>query len=178
MANDLHLTVDTVKEYLGLLETLYMFHTLPAWAGSSGRRAIKRPKIHAVDTGLAAATLNVSVDDLRRPESTFAGAMLETFVVGWVARQLSWNQASARLFHRRDRDGREIELLAEASDGPVTAVEIKAARDVDEQDFRHLATLRDRTGDRFVNGVVLHLGQRALPFGDRLTALPVAPLWR
>jgi predicted AAA+ superfamily ATPase len=177
MANDLHLTVDTIKEYLALLETLYLFHTVPAWAGSSGGRAIKRPKIHAVDTGLATATLNVAVDDLRRPESSFAGAVLETFVVGEAARQLSWNETPARLFHWRDRDGREIDLIAEASDGRVTAIEIKAARDVDEHDFRHLATLRDRIGDRFINGVVLHLGHRPLPFGDRLTALPVAALW-
>ena len=177
MADSLRLTVDTVKDYLGLLETLYLFHAIPSWSGSFGNRAIKRPKIHAVDTGLAAATLNTSVDDLRRPESPYAGPLLETFVVGELARQLSWNEVPARLFHWRDRDGHEIDLIAESSDGRVAAVEVKAARDVDERDFRHLLTLRDRIGDRFVNGVVLHLGERPLAFGDRLTALPVGAMW-
>jgi predicted AAA+ superfamily ATPase len=177
MANDLRLSVDTVKEYLGLLETLYLFHTVAGWSGSSGRRAIKRPKIHAVDTGLAVALLNSSVDDLRRPESALAGPLLETFVVGELTRQLSWSVTPVRLFHWRDRDGREVDLIAESSDGRVAAIEVKTARDVDEQDFRHLATLRDRTGERFANGVVLHLGERPLAFGDRLTALPVSTLW-
>jgi len=177
MANDLRLSLDTVKEYLGLLETLYLFHTVAGWSGSSGGRAIRRPKIHAVDTGLAAALLNTSVDDLRRPESGLAGPLLETFVVGELARQLSWNETPIRLFHWRDRDGREVDLIAESSDGRVAAIEVKAARDVDEHDFRHLVTLRDRLGDRFVNGAVLHLGERPLAFGDRLTALPVSALW-
>ncbi len=176
MASDLRLTVDTVKEYLGLLETLYLFQTIPGWSGSSGRRAIKRPKIHAVDTGLAAAALNTSVDDLRRPESALAGPLLETFVTGELVRQLSWNDTPVRLFHWRDRDGREIDLIAESSDGRVAAVEVKAARDVDEHDLRHLMTLRDRMGDRFVNGVIVHLGERPLSFGDRLTSIPVSTL--
>lgn len=177
MANALRLSVDTVKEYLGLLETLYLFHSVAGWSGSSGGRAIRRPKIHAVDTGLAAALLNTSVDDLRRPESALAGPLLETFVAGELARQLSWNETPVRLFHWRDRDGREVDLIAESSDGRVAAIEVKAARDVDEHDFRHLVTLRDRLGDRFVNGVVLHLGERPLAFGDRLTALPISALW-
>jgi uncharacterized protein len=177
MANDLRLTIDTVKEYVGLLETLYLQHSVPGWSGTPGGRAIKRPKIHAVDTGLAATVLNTSVDDLRRPESPLAGPLMETFVVGEVARQLPWNDLLVRLFHWRDRDGKEVDLVAESSDGRIAAVEIKAARDVDERDLRHLATLRDQLGERFVNGVILHLGERPLPFGDRLTALPVGAVW-
>lgn len=45
------------------------------------------------------------------------------------------------------------------------------------EDFRHLARFRDRLGASFANGVVLYTGARALSFGDRLTALPVAAVW-
>ena len=62
-------------------------------------------------------------------------------------------------------------------DGSIACVEVKAALDVDEHDFRHMVYLRDRLGDRFQNGVVLHLGRQPLAFGDRLTALPVSALW-
>lgn len=37
--------------------------------------------------------------------------------------------------------------------------------------------LRDRIGNDFVAGVVFFTGERPLPFGDRLIALPVALLW-
>jgi predicted AAA+ superfamily ATPase len=42
---------------------------------------------------------------------------------------------------------------------------------------KHLRWLRDRLGERFTAGVVLHLGQRASSFGDGIHALPVSTLW-
>ena len=39
------------------------------------------------------------------------------------------------------------------------------------------AFVEELAGERFVRGVVLHLGDAALPFGDRLEAAPVASLW-
>lgn len=44
-------------------------------------------------------------------------------------------------------------------------------------DFRGLAALRDNLGDDFVHGYLLHTGPQALPFGDRLTLLPLSALW-
>jgi len=40
-------------------------------------------------------------------------------------------------------------------------------------DTKWLAQLRDRLGDRFVAGVVLHTGAASVPFGPRLTAVPI-----
>lgn len=40
-----------------------------------------------------------------------------------------------------------------------------------------LGTLLESFVGRFVRGVVLHLGERTLPFGDRLAAWPLSALW-
>ncbi|MDQ2881223.1 MAG: hypothetical protein M3Y48_08265 [Actinomycetota bacterium] len=40
--------------------------------------------------------------------------------------------------------------------------------------MRNLTRLRDRLGDRFAAGVVVHTGAPAGPLGDRLFALPIA----
>jgi hypothetical protein len=53
----------------------------------------------------------------------------------------------------------------------------KRSRDVRGDDFRGLRHLATRLGDRFHAGYVLYAGEQALPFGDRLTALPMAALW-
>jgi uncharacterized protein len=76
-----------------------------------------------------------------------------------------------------DHAKREIDIIAELPDGRVSAFEIKAAWDIDQQDVRHLMYLRDLLGDRFVNGIVPHLGQHPQPLGDRLTSLPISALW-
>ena len=47
----------------------------------------------------------------------------------------------------------------------------------DARGARHLAYLRDRLGDRFAIGVLLHLGDQSLPLGDRLWARPISSLW-
>ena len=176
-AGALGLTVDTTRDYLALLEVIYVHQLLPGWTSGLTSRASRRPKLHIVDSGLAADTLGASVDTLAAPTSTLAGPLLETFVVGELTRQRTWSSVRPDLYHFRDRDRREVDVVVEARDGRVAAVEVKAAVDVDESDTRWLVYLRDRLGDRFVNGVVLHLGDRPRPLGDRLTALPIAALW-
>jgi hypothetical protein len=59
----------------------------------------------------------------------------------------------------------------------VIAIECKLSATVGAPDFRHLEYLRDRLGDRFRAGAVVHVGAATLPFGDRLWAVPVGALW-
>ncbi len=177
IASDLGVTGDTVKDYLALTETIYLHHQLPAWTGGHTGRVVKRPKLHAVDTGLAAHVLNQSANLLSIPTTAIFGALFETFVVNELAKQRTWCDTPVRFYHYRDGSNQEIDLVIEARDGSVVCVEIKAALDVDEGDFRHLIAMRDRLGDRFINGVVIHLGSRPLPFGDRITSLPVSAVW-
>ena len=82
------------------------------------------------------------------------------------------------LYHYRDPRGREeIDFVAEAANGRIVAIEVKATQTVNDRDTNHLIRLRDRLGDEFVHGFVVYLGKQRLSFGDRLTALPLAGLW-
>ncbi len=81
------------------------------------------------------------------------------------------------MFHFQARDGREVDCVLETPAGRVVGVEVKAAATVRGEDFRHLTTLRDRIGNQFTAGVVFFTGERPLPFGDRLIALPISLLW-
>jgi hypothetical protein len=55
-------------------------------------------------------------------------------------------------------------------------VEVKAGASPGAGDFAGLKALKDILGDKFVRGVVLHLGNVAVPFGPDLFALPVSAL--
>lgn len=74
-------------------------------------------------------------------------------------------------------DGREIDCILQTPDSRVVGVEVKASATVNVHDFRHLSFARDRLGDEFITGVLFYTGARALPFGDRLMALPINLLW-
>jgi uncharacterized protein len=177
LARDAGINGETLRSYLSLLETIYLHLRLPAWSTNFTSRAKHHPKVHMVDTGLAANVLGLTAERLATPTHPMSGPLFETFVVNEVVRQQAWSEQRVRLGHFRDREQREVDLIVESGDGRIVAVEMKAARDVDETDFKWLVYLRDRLGDRFVNGIVVHLGERPLPFGDRLTALPVSAIW-
>jgi uncharacterized protein len=177
IASDLGLTADTVKDYLGLFESIYVHHTIPAWTPGGTGRVVHRPKLHVVDSGVACHLRGVGVDELARPGNTTVGHLLESFVVGELQRHVPWSELRPTMHHYRDKAKREIDVVLEARDGRVVGIEVKAANDVDDTDFRHLRYLRDQLGERFVTGIVLHLGERVAPQGDRLISMPITALW-
>lgn len=111
------------------------------------------------------------------PTPNAAGAIIETFVIAELRRQLGWSQQAPRLFHYRDRDGAEVDLILETADGLIAAIEIKSAATLRGRDTRSISRLRDKVGARFAGGVILHTGPQAQPFGDRLAAVPIDILW-
>ncbi|HEX2804838.1 MAG TPA: ATP-binding protein [Kineosporiaceae bacterium] len=178
LASDAGIPVRTLDPYLELLETLFLVHRLPAWSTNLSRRTVSRPKVALHDTGLAARLINVSASGTAvTANAQAAGHLLEGFVAGELRRQLTWSDQDARLFHYRDRQGAEVDLLLETDDGRVAGIEVKATSTVTARDTKWLAQLRDRLGDRFVAGVVLHTGTTSAPFGPRLTAAPIDALW-
>lgn len=172
---------DQSGTYLRLLQLVYLTYELPAWSPNLNARVGKRPKLHLVDSGLAAhlqgLTAERMVPTVPDGASKF-GALLETFVVTEVAKQLAWSTTTARLYHFRTADGIEVDLLLEASDGRVAAIEVKAAGRVTANSTRGLEYLRARLGARFVFGLVLNTGGEAQPIGDRLAVAPVQALWK
>ena len=164
--------------YIALLETLYLIHQLPAWGNNLTQRVVGRPKVALLDSGLAARLNNVTPAAMAPGKvSDLAGGLFEGFVAGEVQRQLGWAETDASLFHFRDRHGVEVDLVLESSDRRVAGLEIKATGSVSKSDFAGLTFLREKLGRRFTMGVVFHTGKSALPFGDRLWALPYSALW-
>lgn len=170
------------RNYLPLLETIYLTKSLPSWSRNLTSRAVKHPKSFIADSGLAAHLLGANPQALSIPTSLARGPLVETFAVGELIRQASLlDDPQVSLYHYRTSDQTELDVVAETTDGRVVAFEIKAASTVGKGAFRALVKLReslDHAGGRFVAGVVLHLGEEALPAGDRLAALPLSHLWR
>jgi uncharacterized protein len=178
LAGDSGIPARSLAPYLDLLETPFLIHRIPAWSTNLSKRVVSRPKIALLDSGLAADLVNVSaVGAGVSANPQIAGQLLEGFVAGELKRQLSWSETDARLFHYRDRDGAEVDLVVETKDGRVIAIEVKASSAVTGRDIRWLAQMRDRLGERFVAGFVLHTGTSSDPFGERITAAPIDALW-
>lgn len=167
----------TIDRYLALLETLFVVVRVPAWHGNPTRRLVKAPKLLIADSGLAATLTGATVGSLET-DAAQRGAAVEAFVGIELLRLAASDPTHATLHHyAASRGNAEVDFLLEAPDGRVAAIEVKAATTVTAADARHVATLRDELGDRFAAGLVLYAGERTVPFGDRVSAVPISALW-
>ena len=166
----------TLQRYLALLEATFLVHRVPAWSMNIGKRLIKAPKLLLGDTGLMAYLVNVSESGLL-DDANLGGRFLETFVGNELLRQREWHGCQAALYHYRSVSGREVDFVLENADRAVVGVEVKSSGAVRPGDFSGLRQLAADIGTRFVAGVVLHPGVRAVPFGPGFWALPLQELW-
>ncbi len=179
LARDSGVPASSVEPYLQLLESLYLVRRLPAWGHNLTKRVIGRPKIAVKDSGLAAHLNGMTAESLSTPVgASRLGGLLEGFVGSELRKQQTWSDTRFSVNHFRDRDLAEVDIVIEAASGEVIGIEVKAARSVNRQDFKGLELLRDKLGETFVAGFVLHAGPQVLPFGDRLRSAPVSLLWQ
>ncbi len=166
----------TLKRYLSLLETLFLFQEMPAWSGNVGKRYVKMPKALLTDTGLVAHLLYLTEERLSQDPGPW-GLLLENFVAMELRKATAWNQERPQIFHWRTHSQQEVDLVLEAG-GRLVGIEVKASTTVTANDFKGLKALAAEAGPRWVRGVVLYTGAELLPFGGQFVAMPVSALWR
>lgn len=175
-----NLDPSVASDYTRLLEAVFFVHRLPAWGTTLGSRVNVAPKLHLVDTGVGGWLLDVTVAGVeRRSPSTLTelGHLMETFVVNELLKQISWLPEVVRSGHYRTHDGQEVDLVLQAPGGDVVGVGVKAGERVTRTDAAPLARLRDKLGDRFRGGIVLHTGPFATTLDDRIVSAPIDRLW-
>lgn len=176
LAAPFQLSRPTIKDYVTLLERVFLIEQLVPWHSNRLSRLVKTPKLHLGDTGVACALLGLDAEALWQDREVL-GQLLETFVFQELRRQASWRDDDIRFHHFRDKDGAEVDLVLERGGRELAGVEVKAAATVTAADFRALRKLQRAAGKRFVAGVVLYDGEASVGFGDGLFAVPIRALW-
>ena len=126
-AAPLGVSVPTIAQWLGILETTAQVLIVPPFYENLGKRLIKSPKVYIADSGLACHLLGIeTAGELER--STFLGALFE----GFIAAELAKGQVNAgrrrELYFFRDQQGLEVDFLLPGPGGSVALVECKAGR--------------------------------------------------
>ena len=165
------LSQPTIREYLALLEQIFLIERLQPWHSNRLSRLIKTPKLQLADTGLASSLLGINSDMLWQ-DRPLLGQLLETFVYQELRKHADWHEQQLRFYHFRNKDKVEVDIIIEQG-LKIAGVEVKAAATVTQQDFKGLKKLKEATGDQFAAGVVFYDGESILPFGERLFAVPV-----
>lgn len=178
LAEQARIPASTITSYLDALETLFLVGSLPPWTPNLTRREIGRPKSMVEDSALALRLAGVSSATLLSPSGyDHLGGFLEAFAVAELLKQQGWSETSYQIFHFRDRNGPEVDIVVQLDDGTVFGFEVKASSTFRSEHFAGLKVLADRLGDRFRGGLVLGTAQQGLQFGRNLWGLPISALW-
>lgn len=177
LANALGHSRATIDRYLTLLERLFLIRRLPAWHSNRSKRLVKSPKLHFVDTGIAATLGELQEGQWNQERGRF-GHLLESFVLQQFMAMAGCMQRPPRFYHYRDKDKVEVDILLERQ-RQLWGIEVKAAASVNTADARGLLKLAKIAGDAFQGGIVFYDGEATLPLDRKanILAVPIKKLW-
>jgi len=129
LAAPLGISVPTIAQWLGVLETTAQILIVPPFYENLGKRLIKSPKVYLADSGLACHLLGVeSAAELAK--SPFLGALFEGFIAAEMIKAQTNRGRRVEIYYFRDQQGLEVDFLVPGKDGAVALVECKATRTV------------------------------------------------
>ncbi|MBI5897489.1 MAG: ATP-binding protein [Desulfobacterales bacterium] len=118
LANDLQVSIHTVKHWLQILENLYIIFSVRPYHKNVARSLLKEAKYYLYDTGAVEGGL---------------GPRLENVVACALLRQLHFLEDSTgsktALHYLRDKEKNEVDFLVLMDNKPVMMVEVKASGD-------------------------------------------------
>jgi hypothetical protein len=167
----------TTKNYRILLQMLFLTFDVKPWYRNIGKRLVKAPKGYIVDTSLLCHLQQIDMAKAEFNDPQAFGHLFENFVASELLKQLSSSNSSVQPHHFRTSDNREVDFVLEQPDGRLAGIEVKSRDAVTASDFRGLEELHKQTGNDFVCGIVLFRGNKLIPFGDKLWAVPVDVMW-
>lgn len=172
LAKDVGISEPTAKRWLSILKTSGIVYLLKPYSSNAIKRAVKTPKLHFLDIGLAAYLTRWLT-----PETLSIGAMnghfFESFVVSEILKSYTNAGLEVDLYFLRDGHQKEIDLLIHENN-TLYPIEIKTTAEPNPNDIKHFSMLDGIKGVKIGEGGVICLAGDILPLKDKNY---VIPLW-
>lgn len=142
LAAPLGVSVPTITQWLGVLETTAQILIVPPFYENLGKRLIKSPKVYLADSGLACHLLGIE-SEAEFTKSPFAGSLFEGLIASEIVKAQVNAGGRRELYHFRDEQGLEVDFVIPGPRGSLTLVECKAGRTVTPAMAAPMQRLRD-----------------------------------
>jgi predicted AAA+ superfamily ATPase len=169
LARDSNISVNTAKEWLGLLETSGQIFLLRPYYLNITKRLIKAPKLYFLDTGLV-CYLTGWRDAQVTLRGAFSGQLFETFVVAEVIKSYWHRGKEPRIFYFRTKEKAEIDILFEEN-GKLMPAEIKLSSMIGSDDLKVIKSLK-KTKFSVGKGAVISPVPHSYPLANDLSVVP------
>ena len=160
LAAPIGVSVPTITQWLGVLETTAQILIVPPFYENLGKRLVKSPKVYLADSGLACHLLGID-SEAELAKSPFAGSLFEGLIASEIVKAQINAGRRREIYHFRDEQGLEVDFVTPGPGGALSLVECKAGRTVTPAMAAPMQRLRDairkaRRKDTAVNMFLVH----------------------
>ncbi len=172
IAKDVEIDSKTCDAWLSILKNTHLVYLLPSYSNNNIQKAIKRPKLYFLDTGLACyltGYLNASTLE----KSVYSGQIFETYVIGEIIKSFTNHgiDPKKRLYYYRDKNMKEIDLLI-LHDNKIYPIEIKKSANPGNHAIKNFDVL-EKFGMDIGNGIVLCMKKDIVAIDENNYIVPI-----
>ena len=172
LANDVGISVPTAKRWLSVLKTSGIVYLLKPYSNNAIKRAVKTPKLHFLDIGLASyLTRWTSADSLS--VGAAAGSFFESFVVSEILKSYTNAGKEVDLYFLRDGNKKEIDLIIH-EDGTLYPIEIKTKAEPGRKDIQNFDMLNNIKDVTLGVGGIICFANDLLSLDEKNNIIPIS----
>jgi hypothetical protein len=178
-ANDTTINERTLESYLNAMRRLFVVEDVPAWSPALRSKTTIRnaAKRQLADPSVATAVMRVDANGLLHDLNTF-GFLFESLCTRDIRVYAQSNDGE--IFHYRDKDQLEIDLIVSLNDGRWAGIEVKLGEHQADEAAANLMRLKNKVDTSRIGEpsflMVLTGGKFAYKRNDGVLVVPVACL--
>ena len=172
IANDIGVDSKTIDKWVSILKNTNLIYILPAYSNNNIKKAIKRPKIYFMDTGLA-CYLTGYITSKTLLISSYNGAIFENYIVSEIIKSYTNNgkDPRKRLYYYRDTNQKEIDLLV-FYDNKVYPAQIKKSANPGKTAIKNFDVVK-KFDTEVGNGIVLCMMEDIVAIDENNYYVPI-----
>lgn len=179
--DDNTLAENTVASYIEALRKIFIVEDMPAWSTNLRSKTVIRtsPTRYFVDPSIAVAAMGISPKDLISDLKTF-GFLFEAMAIRDL--RVYADALDAKVYHYRDKDELECDVVMELRNGRYALIEIKLGGqenvNMAAHQLQQLASKIDtaRVGEPAFRMVLTAVGEKAFQMQDGTLVVPIGCL--
>lgn len=173
LARDADISPKTAAAWISILQTSGIVELLEPYHVNTTKRLAKTPKLYFMDTGLCcwlAGWENAS----QIMNSSYSGAILETWVYGQLVRSFANAGENPRLSYYRDRNGAEVDFILEKN-GYLYPMEVKRSSSPSMDDLRWIKQIPLGSSE-LRPGIIFCTAESYIPMPFGAAGFPISAL--
>lgn len=174
IGRDLGIALNTVKQWIAILEATFQIIILRPYFENIGKRLVKTPKVYFTDTGTLCYLAGLK-DAEHAISGPLGGVIFETGVLSEIVKRLVHAGQDPRLYFWRTSHGSEVDIVVERG-GKLIPIEVKLSGTPRPAMAHGILAFRKDFPKKTERGYVIHPGNIKLSITPNVLALPFAGL--